>query len=149
MDEFYYLGMVVSTEIGEYMGKNIQPLMSQLTAKLVAWRSLPLSPVGRVKLLKMVYLPKFLYFFRNTPSHFPKSFFRRLEGLLVSFGPDSLLGWQREHCTFPYREEAYLSLTSKFTTEQQSWLRCAGGFPSPNKTQRIHWRRPPWTPMQP
>lgn len=59
--------------------------MSQITAKCVAWRSLPSTPVGRVNLLKMVYLPKFLYFFQNTPSHIPKSIFRRLEGLLVCF----------------------------------------------------------------
>lgn len=83
VDELTYLG--ISSDIGDYMGKNIQPLMSQITTKCVAWRSLPLTPVGRVNLLKMVYLPKFLYFFRNTPSHIPKSFFRRLEGLLVSF----------------------------------------------------------------
>lgn len=67
------------------MSNDMKPHMSQVTTKCAAWRTLPLTPVGRVNLLKMVYLPTFLYFFRNTPSHLPKSFFKRLEGLLVSF----------------------------------------------------------------
>lgn len=83
VDEFTYLGIKIRGPTGEFIEKNIYPLMSQLTAKCTAWRTLPLTPVGRVNLLKIIFLPKFLYFFRNTPSHIPKAFFRRLEGVLT------------------------------------------------------------------
>lgn len=59
--------------------------MEQVTTKCNTWRTLPLTPVGRVNLLKMIFLPKFLYFFRNTPIHLPRTFFKRLEGILIAF----------------------------------------------------------------
>lgn len=67
------------------MGNNLQPLMTQLVAGCAAWRSLPLTPVGRVNLLKRIFLPKYLYFFQNAPTHIPRAFFRRLESLLIYF----------------------------------------------------------------
>lgn len=33
----------------------------------------------------MIYLPKFLYYFRNTPTLIPRSFFRWLESVVISF----------------------------------------------------------------
>lgn len=86
VDKFTYLSIRISGRTKEYVENNIQPLMSQLMAKCAAWSSLPLTLVGRVNLLKNnlsakipVPLPK------NTPAHIPKTFFRRLEGLLISF----------------------------------------------------------------
>lgn len=54
-------------------------------SQCLAWSSLPLSTIGRVNLLKMVYLPKFLYFFRQTPVPMSKSFFNRLDGVMSLF----------------------------------------------------------------
>lgn len=85
----------------------MQPLLSHLVVKCTAWRSLPLTPVGRVNLLKMVFLPKFLYFFGNTPSHIPRYFFRPLEGVLTTFiwaGKPPRVA--KKYYIFPFREEA-------------------------------------------
>lgn len=85
MGEFTYLGIKISNTTHEYVEKNEQLLLSHLVVKCTAWRSLPLTPVGSVNLLKMVLLPKFLYFFHNTASQIHRSFFRRLEGVLTTF----------------------------------------------------------------
>lgn len=83
--EFTYLGIKISNTTHKFTEKNVQPLLYLLTVKCTAWRTLLLTPVGRVNLLKIVFLSKFLYFFHKTPSHIPRSFFRRLEGVLTSF----------------------------------------------------------------
>lgn len=83
--EFTYLGVRVGGELKGYLDRNVYPLLPQLQQKCSTWRSLPLSPVGRGNLLKMIYLPKFLYYFRQTPVLIPKSFFRRLESVVISF----------------------------------------------------------------
>lgn len=80
-----YLWIKVTSEIEDYTKHNLQPLMAQVITKCTAWRALHLTPVGRVSLVKMVFLPKFLYFFRNTPAYLPKTFFRRLQGVWVFF----------------------------------------------------------------
>lgn len=49
------------------------------------WASLPLSLVGRINLVKMVILPKFLYLFQHLPICMNKSFFNGFDGLLRSF----------------------------------------------------------------
>lgn len=67
------------------MEDNISPLLTQFSKKCHLWKTLPLSPVGGVNLLKMVYLPKFVYFFRITPCPIPKSFFQKLDSIISTF----------------------------------------------------------------
>lgn len=67
VDEFTYLGIKIRGRTEEYIENNIQPLMSQLTAKCTAWRSLPLTPVGRANLLKIIC--QNTYTFSETPCH--------------------------------------------------------------------------------
>lgn len=85
VSKFRYLGIEVQRDPNMYLIDNVYPILHQLTARCQAWRSLPLSPVGRVNLLKMMFLPKFLYVFRNTPVLIPKSFFDKLEQVVSSF----------------------------------------------------------------
>lgn len=61
------------------------PVLQQLTPKCQTWKSLPLSPVGRINLIKMTLLSKFLYVFRNTPVPIPNSFFQKLDQILNTF----------------------------------------------------------------
>lgn len=77
--EFILLGLQA------YITNNISPLLAQLGRKCQLWKTLPLSPVGRVNLLKMVF-PNFLYFFRSTPTPIPKSFFHKMFQLLFRRG---------------------------------------------------------------
>lgn len=83
--EFKYLGVLIRAPLSSYIELNLMPLLKTFSQKCMAWRSLPLSPVGRVNLVKMIYLPKFLYFFRNSPLVPPASFFAKLKGIITSF----------------------------------------------------------------
>lgn len=85
VDEFTYLGIKIGRALPGFLERNVLPLLNQLQQKCLAWKSLPLTPVGRGNLLKMVFLPKFLYYFRNTPTPIPKSFFSKLESVVISF----------------------------------------------------------------
>ena len=85
VQEIKYLGIRITVELGDFVTRNLQPLLKLVTVKFAAWRSLPLTPVGRINLLKMVLLPKFLYYFRNTPVHLHRVFFRRLESQVGAF----------------------------------------------------------------
>lgn len=124
----------ISGTLDEYIEKNIHPLMSQLTVKYAAWCTLPLTPVGRGILLKIIFLPKYLYFFYNTPLHIPKAFFRQLEGMLIPlFGLGSPPGWQNVYYTFPYQEVDWRSQTSLCTIGQPFLSQYGGGFQSPNR----------------
>ena len=52
---------------------------------MTRWASLPLSLAGRVNLIKMVILPKFLYLFQHIPVCINKSFFTDLDQRLNAF----------------------------------------------------------------
>lgn len=52
---------------------------------MARWMNLPLSLAGRINLIKMIMLPKFLYLFQNIPILIKKSFFNSLESNISSF----------------------------------------------------------------
>lgn len=151
VDDFKYLGIKISGKVQDYMDNNLRPLMTQLTARCAAWHSLPLTSVGRVNLLKMIYLPQYLYFFRNTPIPIPRTFFRRLESLLIHFV------WAGRPPRVA-KQILYLPLSGggdwryrifKSTIGLQFWSRFGGGSPSPRKIRRSLWRQPFWVPLLP
>lgn len=67
--------MVIHKAISLYIPLNLETVLSSLTQRCMAWRTLPLTPVGRVNLVKMSVLPKFLYLFRQTLVPIPHVFF--------------------------------------------------------------------------
>lgn len=85
VEKFTYLGIWVWGKLANYFEENITSLMAQIAKKCQSWKALPLSPVGRVNLIKMVYLPKFLYFFRNTLISIPKVTSTKLYSLIRTF----------------------------------------------------------------
>ncbi len=58
---FKYLGIFVSKSFTELAAKNFDPLLECCKEDLARWSSLPLSPMGRANLIKIVTLPRFLY----------------------------------------------------------------------------------------
>lgn len=85
VENFKYLGVVVSRRASDYLPLNLSPVVQETQKRLKSWESLPLSIMGRINLFKMKILPKFTYLFRHSPQWIPKSFFIHLHRLLASF----------------------------------------------------------------
>ena len=62
-----YLGIEVTKDFHLLFKANFPPLVSKLKNNIQFWRSLPLSLVGRVNIIKMIFLPQILYLFQNIP----------------------------------------------------------------------------------
>lgn len=71
--------------VQDYMSLNLQPLITLLKQKVQTWAKLPLSLMGRISLLKMKFLPVLLYLLRYASVWIPKSYFRKLDGIISSF----------------------------------------------------------------
>ena len=65
--------------------KNILPLVVKTESGFDRWSVLPLSLMGRINLIKMVVLPKFLYLFQHIPVLIAKSFFDKLDRVISKF----------------------------------------------------------------
>lgn len=83
--KFRFWGIEIQDNLHAYLRDNGYPILQQLTLKCLAWKSLLLKPVGRINLLKMTFLPKFLHIFRNTPVPIPNLFFKKLDRMVGAF----------------------------------------------------------------
>lgn len=81
VSEFKYLGINVSLALQNFDQLNITPLISKLHDKLVVWAKLPLSVVGRINLVKMIWIPQILYILHNSPTWIPMRYFYKLNQL--------------------------------------------------------------------
>uniref|UniRef100_A0A803JPQ3 Reverse transcriptase domain-containing protein n=1 Tax=Xenopus tropicalis TaxID=8364 RepID=A0A803JPQ3_XENTR len=82
---FKYLGIWINPDPQLFLQLNLDPIMDSLSQVLKTWAKLPLTLWGRVNIIKMIYLPKFLYIFHNTPFTIPRSFFKKLNRTITSF----------------------------------------------------------------
>uniref|UniRef100_A0A3P9MI50 Reverse transcriptase domain-containing protein n=1 Tax=Oryzias latipes TaxID=8090 RepID=A0A3P9MI50_ORYLA len=82
---FRYPGIQITPSLSSLFCKNFTPLPEQIKSDFARWSTLPLSLAGRVSLVKMVVLPKFLYLFQYLPILLNKSFFDRLDRLISTF----------------------------------------------------------------
>lgn len=83
--QFKYLGIQVQLDQRKYLEDNVYPILQRFIQRCSVWKTLPLTPVGRINLIKMSFLPKFLYAFRHTPVPIPNSFFVKLDQAITSF----------------------------------------------------------------
>lgn len=83
-DTFRYLGVEISVDLTRYEKLNLDPIFVKLQRKLEVWRKLPLSVVGRVNLIKMVWMPQLLYILHNAPVWLPQRIFYRINRLFRS-----------------------------------------------------------------
>uniref|UniRef100_A0A3B1IK57 Reverse transcriptase domain-containing protein n=1 Tax=Astyanax mexicanus TaxID=7994 RepID=A0A3B1IK57_ASTMX len=84
-ERFRYLGVFFTSSIGSLFAHNFSPLLEKCKADMARWATLPLSAVGRINLIKMVTLPRFLYLFQHIPVFIKKSFFTNFDSQLNSF----------------------------------------------------------------
>lgn len=82
---FKYLGVNITRDIQNLYQENFYPLFEKVKLDLKNWRALSLSLAGKVNCIKMNVLPKFLYLFQCVPLYLPKSFFKSLNKVLLSF----------------------------------------------------------------
>lgn len=80
-----YLGMFIPRKLDDTFNLNYLPLLNKITEELKRMGHLPISLVGRVNIVKMSVLPKFLYLFQNLPINPPHSFFKKVHSLVSSF----------------------------------------------------------------
>lgn len=59
VDSFKYLGVHIQHDPNKFYDLNIHPMLVQLRARCASWGSLPLNLLGRINIIKMVFLLKF------------------------------------------------------------------------------------------
>lgn len=84
-DKFTYLGIEITKNYSSLYQYNFLPLLDKLKDTIQHWRTLPISLLGRVNAVKMVFLPKLLYVIQNLPIFLTKLFFKRLDSIITPF----------------------------------------------------------------
>lgn len=82
---FTYLGVKITPDVDDTVSYNYDTLTESITQCLNRWMKLPISLIGRINLLKMAVLPKYLYLFQSIPLSPPISFFPKLQKLFRNF----------------------------------------------------------------
>uniref|UniRef100_A0AAR2JQE7 Reverse transcriptase domain-containing protein n=1 Tax=Pygocentrus nattereri TaxID=42514 RepID=A0AAR2JQE7_PYGNA len=80
---FKYLGVNVTRTLAGLSSANFTPLVRKVTSDFQRWGNLPLSLIGKINVVKMAILPKFL--FRLIPLFLPAHFFNSLDSIIGSF----------------------------------------------------------------
>ena len=98
-NHFKYLGINITQEFSGLFKYNFSTLYEQTKQNLEKWNKLPVSLVGRINIIRMNILPKFLFLFQCIPLYITKKFFTKLDSLISQFI------WNRKN---PRIKKAYL-----------------------------------------
>lgn len=79
-----YLGVRLYHSPANLYEGNHRATLSGLRSAVGFWRQLPLAPIGKIAIAKMIMVPRLLYHFTNLPVIPPRSFFNELDELLRS-----------------------------------------------------------------
>lgn len=82
---FTYLGIKITPTIDDVVCSNYIPVIAAVTSLIKRWSAMPISMVGRINILKMSVLPKFLYLFQCIPRPPPSNFFTNMSNLFRDF----------------------------------------------------------------
>lgn len=66
-EDFKYLGINITADIKNLATSNYNYTTKLITESINKWSPLPISQIGRINILKMNVLPKFLYLFQSIP----------------------------------------------------------------------------------
>uniref|UniRef100_A0A8C5MYT0 Reverse transcriptase domain-containing protein n=1 Tax=Leptobrachium leishanense TaxID=445787 RepID=A0A8C5MYT0_9ANUR len=80
-----YLGIWITNTPNSMYENNFGRLLRDFRSDLSSWTHLPLSWLGRISVLKMNVMPRLLYVMQSLPSSLPRSFFRELDTIFLSF----------------------------------------------------------------
>lgn len=82
---FRYLGIILTPKSSQLFEENYKKLIKQIQKDIVRWEILPLSLLGRIEVIKMNLLPRFLFLFQSLPVNVPISVFNMLDKLISKF----------------------------------------------------------------
>lgn len=80
-----YLGCFISSDKSQLYKDNFLPLVKEFKNDVRQWQDLRINLIGRINLIKMMWLPKFLFKFQTIPITPPKSFFKEVNSIISSF----------------------------------------------------------------
>ena len=84
-DSFTYLGIRITPKIDDLVETNYNPVIESVSESINRWSTLPISMIGRISILKMNVLPKFLYLFHSIPLGPPIHFFPKMKSMFCNF----------------------------------------------------------------
>ena len=84
-EKFTYLGLEITKKYSKLFDANYMAILNKFKNKLEFWKTLPISLIGRVNAVKMVCLPQLLYLFQNLPIFLSKTYFKKLDSMILSF----------------------------------------------------------------
>lgn len=84
-DPFHYWGVRVHRTGADLLDGNILRATTAIHSQMNFWRTLPLAISGRIALIKMVDLPRLLYYCAVLPLVITPPFFRQWEGVVRDF----------------------------------------------------------------
>lgn len=84
-EKITYLGIVITKKYSGLVKENYLPLLEKLKNNIQFWRTLPISLIGRVNSVRMIFLPQYLYLLQNIPVFLPKSFFKKLDAIIMPY----------------------------------------------------------------
>lgn len=84
-EHFEYLGINIPRNPKLIFKLNFLHLMNKIKVMIDKWKLLPISLLGRVNIVKMVILPKFIYLFQNLPIFLTVAFFKLIDSVLNPF----------------------------------------------------------------
>lgn len=82
-DNLTYLGVVITKKYSALYKANFPALIRKLENNIQFWKTLPISLLGRVNSIKMIFLPQTLDLFQNLPIYLTKSFFKKLDSIIL------------------------------------------------------------------
>uniref|UniRef100_A0A8C5Q2N9 Reverse transcriptase domain-containing protein n=1 Tax=Leptobrachium leishanense TaxID=445787 RepID=A0A8C5Q2N9_9ANUR len=80
-----YLGLKIAPDNNHTFLHNYERTFKEIRSIVHNWRSREVSWLGRMAAVKMVVLPKILYVFRSLPLPVPRSYFDKLQSLLMHY----------------------------------------------------------------
>uniref|UniRef100_A0A8C5MJX8 Reverse transcriptase domain-containing protein n=1 Tax=Leptobrachium leishanense TaxID=445787 RepID=A0A8C5MJX8_9ANUR len=80
-----YLGVALPSDLSQLYITNYEPLLQTISQDLRRWKIPHVSWLGRINILKMNILPRFLYIFQTIPIGVPPKFFALLRTNLIKF----------------------------------------------------------------
>ena len=84
-EKFTYLGIEITNKFDSLFDANFVAILDTFKTKIEFWKTLPISLLGRINAVKMIFLPQLLYLFQNLPLYITKAFFTKLDSIILPF----------------------------------------------------------------